>query len=72
MNLARLLEIIEAEELASPTPPPKPVKEELSAPTVVLPPIVNPLKPWLIASVVLNVVLLMALVFMLGFMLKSL
>ncbi|MBL8823685.1 MAG: serine/threonine protein kinase [Planctomycetia bacterium] len=70
MNVARLLEIIEAEEQASPTPAPKPIKEELSSPTVVLPQLVNPLKPWLIASVVLNVVLLMALVFMLGFLLK--
>jgi serine/threonine protein kinase len=85
MNVARLMEIMEEEfkgmNLKAPAAPgPAPVVNEkpkskvraddASLPTEVLPQIKNPLKPWFIISVIFNVILLLALMFLLGQLLK--
>jgi serine/threonine protein kinase len=84
MNVARLLEIMEEEFKGMPAPKapvPTPAAaaekpksrfrgEESSLPTEVIPSFRNPYKTWLIASAILNVILLLAVVFMLGQLLK--
>lgn len=84
MNVARLLEIMEEEfkglptpKAPAPSPVPAPEKpksrfrsEDASLPTEVIPSFRNPYKTWLIASAILNVILLLAVVFMLGLLLK--
>lgn len=74
MNVARLLEIIEEEErvspvarAAKPVPTPQPTPEQTATvPSFKIPSVGGSLRGWLIVSVVFNVLLLMAIVFLLG------
>lgn len=92
MNVSRLLEIIEEEELRQPQRPVPPIVAAAEAAGAAVVPggnhqplpattepstlhethqsLSNPLKPWFIVSVVINVIMLLALMFLLGQLLK--